>query len=84
MKSIPKEHSSTIYQKVVKTYQMASLLFQVDILKENFQFNFVIYIDFGLIFHYFASTVHTVITKWSDMSLVLRAMCLEGLNIQVK
>lgn len=83
MKSIPKEHSSTIYQRVVKTYQIASFLFQVDILKENFKFTPMVYVDFLLIFHYFASTVHTIITKWNVLSEVLRAMCLEGLNIQV-
>lgn len=83
MKSIPKEHSSAIYQRVVQTYQMASVLFQVDLLKENFRLNVVVVIDFMLIFHYFSSTVYTVITKWSDMSAVLRSMCLEGLNIQV-
>lgn len=84
MKSIPMEHSSAIYQQVVKAYQMASILFQVDILKKNFKFNFMIYVDFMLIFHYFASTVHTIITKWSNINVVLRAMCLEGLNVQVE
>lgn len=79
-----REHSSTIYQRVVKAYQMVAFIFQVDILKANYKANAMVYIDFLLIFHYFSSTVHTIITKWSNLSEVLRSMCLEGLNIQVK